>query len=97
MSVRALITELAGLSVNVFCRFIVDFRNLHGSFQSKESRDIASKLDIVPTLITHPLPANGMFCKRCGVAKMSKQLGVGHGSVPCRPLFSHVCKHYFCG
>ena len=30
---------------------------------------------------------NGMFCKRCGVGKISKHYGVGHGSVPCRPLF----------
>ena len=28
-----------------------------------------------------------MFCKRCGVAKISEHYGVGHGSVPCRPLF----------
>ena len=28
-----------------------------------------------------------MFCKRCGVGKISKHYGVGHGSVPCWPLF----------
>ena len=32
---------------------------------------------------------NGMLCKRCGVGKKSKHHGVGHGSVPCRPMF--VC------
>ena len=31
---------------------------------------------------------NVMFCKRCGVGKISKHYRVGHGSVPCRPLFS---------
>ena len=31
-----------------------------------------------------------IFCKRCGVGKISKQNGVGHGSVPCRPLFITV-------
>ena len=30
---------------------------------------------------------NGMFSKRCGVGKISKRYRVGHGSVPCRPLF----------
>ena len=30
---------------------------------------------------------NVMFCKRCGVGKISKHYEVGHGSVPCRPLF----------
>ena len=30
---------------------------------------------------------NCMFCKRCGVCKVSKHYGVGHGSVPFRPLF----------
>ena len=34
-----------------------------------------------------PLAMNGMFCKRCGVGLISKHYGVGHGSVPCRPLF----------
>ena len=29
----------------------------------------------------------GMFCKRFGVGKASKHYGVGHGAVPCRPLF----------
>ena len=32
---------------------------------------------------------NDMFCKRCGVGKISKYHGVGHGSVPCRPLFQN--------
>ena len=34
-----------------------------------------------------PKAMNGMSCKRCGVGKISKHYGVGHGSVPCRPLF----------
>ena len=34
-----------------------------------------------------PWAINGMFCKCCGVGKISKHYGVGHGSVPFRPLF----------
>ena len=36
----------------------------------------------------------GMVCKRCGVGKISKDYGVGHGSVPCRPSFlDYMCSH----
>ena len=38
---------------------------------------------------------NGMFCKRCGVGKISKHYGVGHGSVPCRPLFLTKMLNFF--
>ena len=39
---------------------------------------------------------NGMFWKRCGVGKIYKHYGVGHGTVPYRPLFllfSHTSAH----
>ena len=37
---------------------------------------------------------NGMFWKPCGVGEISKHYGMGHGSVPCRPLFS-LFSHLF--
>ena len=35
-----------------------------------------------------------MFSKRCGIGKISKHYAVGHGSVPCRPLFVIVIFFY---
>ena len=35
---------------------------------------------------------NNMLCKRCGVGKISKHYGVGHGSVKCWPLFLLECQ-----
>ena len=37
-----------------------------------------------------PLAMNGMFCKRCGVGKIYRHYGVGHGSLPCWPLFFYI-------
>ena len=38
----------------------------------------------------HREAMSGMFCKRCGVEKISKHYRVGHWSAPCRPLFLTV-------
>ena len=37
-----------------------------------------------------------MFCKHGGVGKISKHYGVGHGSVPCRPLFFFFSSSTYC-
>ena len=35
-----------------------------------------------------------MFCKSCGVGKISKHYGMGHGSMPCQPLFFFAQANY---
>ena len=43
----------------------------------------------------HREAMSGMFCKRCGVEKISKHYRVVHWSVPCRPLFLTVLLYIF--